>query len=233
MNVLIDYVGSVFWVQVALGFVALLVMVERILFFQHTRVNVTDMLLGVANHVRKRAFAEALHEVDRSNNPVARVVHAVVMRNHLDRTNLREMAEEAARLELPRIERNMRVLLGVAMLAPLMGMFGTVLGLIEIFMEMSEADATLSTTVMAGGMFRSLISTALGLAIAIPSYLVYLYLLAKANRLLRRIERAGIEAVNLVCDAREQDRLTPLRKGEGEPLPQKNTAAESGVTSET
>ncbi|MGE9267502.1 MAG: MotA/TolQ/ExbB proton channel family protein [Verrucomicrobiales bacterium] len=203
---MIDYVGPVFWVLVALAFIGLLVVVERLLFFQHTRVNVGDLLLGVAHHVRRRAFAEALHEVDRASNPVSRVVHAIILRHYLERTNLREVAQEAGMLELPRIERNMRMLLAVALLAPLMGMFGTILGLIEVFLQLNEAGEVLATPMLAGGMFRSLVSTAMGLAIAIPAYLFYLYLLAKGNRLLRRIERAGIETVNLVCDAREKDR---------------------------
>jgi len=133
------------------------------------------------------------------------------MRHHLDRSNLREIAQEAGQLEVPRIERNMRILLGVAMLAPLLGMFGSVLGLIEIFMEVGAADSTVAQVTLANGMFKSLVSTAVGLALAIPSYLVYLYLFGKARRMLHRLERAGIEIVNIVCDSREHDRIVSFR----------------------
>jgi biopolymer transport protein ExbB len=60
-------------------------------------------------------------------------------------------------------------------------------------------------------MFQSLVSTAVGLALAIPSYLVYLYLYGKAQRMLHRLERAGIETVNIVCDSREHDRIVSFR----------------------
>jgi biopolymer transport protein ExbB len=133
------------------------------------------------------------------------------MRHHLDRTNLREIAQEAGQLEVPRIERYMRVLLGVAMLAPMLGMFGTVLGLIEVFMKVGAADSAVAQAALAGGMFQSLVSTAVGLALAIPSYLVYLYLYGKAQRMLHRLERAGIETVNIVCDSREHDRIVSFR----------------------
>ena len=186
--------GIILWLQVVLGFVGLLVMVERMVFFQHARSKVADLLLGITNHVRKKAYAEALHEASRARGPEARVIHSVLMRHHLDRTNLREIAQEAGQLEVPRIERYLRVLLGVAMLAPMLGMFGTVLGLI------------------ASGMFQSLVSTAVGLALAIPSYLVYLYLYGKAQRMLHRLERAGIETVNIVCDSREHDRIVSFRE---------------------
>ena len=212
VNLFFEYSGAIFWIQVALGFVGLLVVVERMLFFQHTKVNTVDLLLGISNHVRKRAFAEALHEADRVKGPVPRIIHAVLLRHHLDRTNLREISQEAGQLEVPRIERNMRTLLGVAMLAPLVGMLGTVLGLMEAYMDIDHAEGAVVQTALASGMYRSLLSTAMGLAIAIPAYMIYLYLLAKGNRLLRRLERAGIETVNLVCDAREQDHVLSFRE---------------------
>jgi biopolymer transport protein ExbB len=197
--------------QVGLGFVALLVIVERLIFFQHARSRVADLLLGITNHVRKKAYAEALHESSRTRGPESRVIHAVMMRHHLDRSNLREIAQEAGQLEVPRIERNLRILLGITMIAPLLGMFGTVLGLIEVFMEVSAADGAVAQAALASGMFQSLTSTAMGLAIAIPSYLMYLYLYGKAQRMVHRLERAGIEAVNIVCDSRDHDRIVSFR----------------------
>jgi len=203
--------GVILWLQVVLGFVGFLVMVERMVFFQHARSKVADLLLGITNHVRKKSYAEALHEASRARGPEARVIHSILMRHHLDRTNLREIAQEAGQLEVPRIERYMRVLLGVAMLAPMLGMFGTVLGLIEVFMKVGAADSAVAQAALAGGMFQSLVSTAVGLALAIPSYLVYLYLYGKAQRMLHRLERAGIETVNIVCDSREHDRIVSFR----------------------
>lgn len=200
------------WVQGGLGFLALLVIVERMIFFQHARGNVANLLLGIANHVRKKAYAEALHESSRVRGPEARIVHAVLMRHSLSRTNLREIAQEAGQLEVPRIERNLRVLLGVAMLSPLLGMFGTVLGLIETFIQISNAGGALAQTALAGGMFQSLASTAVGLAIAIPAYVMYLYLYGKARRLMHRLERAGIETVNIVCDSQQEDRIVSFRE---------------------
>ena len=61
----------VLWIQAAVGFVGLLVMVERMIFFQHARGRVADLLLGITNHVRKKAYAEALHEASRARGPAA------------------------------------------------------------------------------------------------------------------------------------------------------------------
>ncbi len=211
MNLPIEAGNMILWLQAVLGFVGLFVMVERMVFFQHAHSKVADLLLGITNHVRKKAYAEALHEASSARGPEARVIHSVLMRHHLDRSNLREIAQEAGQLEVPRIERYMRVLLGVAMLAPLLGMFGSVLGLLEVFNKVGSADSAVAQAALASGMFKSLASTAVGLALAIPSYLVYLYLYGKAQRMLHRLERAGIEAVNIVCDSREHDRIVSFR----------------------
>lgn len=203
----------VLYLQAGLAFLGVLVMVERTIFFQHARGKVADLLLGITNHVRTKSFAEALHEASRARGPEARIVHAILMRHQLDRTNLREIGREAGQLEVPRIERNLRVLLGVAMIAPMFGMFGTVLGLIEVFLQIGQADDGLvAQAALATGMYQALTTTAVGLAIAIPSYLMYLYLYGKAQRMLHRLERAGIETINIVSDSREHDRIVSFRE---------------------
>lgn len=203
--------GFILWLQAALGFIGLVVMIERMIYFQHTRGKFADLLLGINNHVRNKAYAEALHAASRKRGPEARIIHAVLQRHHLERTNLREVAQEAGQLEVPRIEKNLRILLGIALLAPLLGLFGTVLGLIEVFQEISSDEVAVAQTALAQGLFHALASTAMGLAIAIPAYLFYLYLYGKARQLVHRLERAGIETVNVVCDGREQDRIVSFR----------------------
>lgn len=205
MSILLEYVGSVVWIQAFLAFLGLVVIIERVLYFQHAHTKTTDLLLGIAAHARQRSYAEAAHEVARARGPISRVLHAILLRPNLPRQDLREIAQEAGQLEVPRMERNLRGLLAVALLAPLIGLFGTVLGLIEVFLHLSDNDTLNSAQALSGGMFRALLSTALGLSIAIPAYLFYLYLSARAQRLAHRIERAAIETIHIICDAREPD----------------------------
>lgn len=211
MNFWLESGGIILWLQAALGFIGLMVTVERMIYFQHTRGKCADLLMGITNHIRNKSYAEALHASSRKRGPEARIVHAVLQRHHLERTNLREVAQEAGQLEVPRIEKNLRVLLSVALLAPLLGMFGTVIGLIEIFFNVSSAEGAVAQTVLAKGLFQALSSSAMGLAIAIPAYLFYLYLYGKAKRLVHRLERAGIETVNIVCDGRDQDHIVSFQ----------------------
>lgn len=204
--------GPFAYMLALLAFVGMLLILERIFFFQRVKINVGDLLLGLANHVRKGAFAEALHEAARAPGPTARVAHAVLMRKNLPRRDLRDVAKEAGQLEVPRMERNLRALYGIALVAPLVGMLGTVSGLAKTFMEVSKDKGFASSAEMSSGVYESLITTGFGLAVAIPMYLFYLFFYGRVKRMVHRMERTGVEMVNIVCDAREQAEIVSFRK---------------------
>ena len=114
-------------------------------------------------------------------------------------------------MEVPRIEKNIRAILGAALLAPLVGMLGTLLGMLETFQKVSEQGGFTGPAELSAGVFTALITSVLGLTVAIPLYLFYLYFLGRAKRLVHRLERAGIEMVNLISDAREEEEFAPFR----------------------
>ncbi|MBK1835392.1 MotA/TolQ/ExbB proton channel family protein [Roseibacillus ishigakijimensis] len=216
MSDLLEAGGPILWVQLVLAFLGLVLILERLLFFQTVKTRVPDLLRGLQVHIGKQAFSEALFEASRERGPAARVAHSVLVRHHLPRTNLCEVAEEAVKIEVPRIERNLRSLLAVAMMAPLTGLLGTALGLLDVFGSVVEVGSTVAQATLARGIFESLVTTVVGLAIATGTYGFYLVLLGKARALLGDLERTGIEMVNLVVDAREQADVVLLREERAE-----------------
>jgi biopolymer transport protein ExbB len=114
-------------------------------------------------------------------------------------------------LEVPRIEKNIRAILGTALLAPLVGMLGTLLGMLETFQKVSEQGGFTGPAELSAGVFSALITSVIGLTVAVPLYLFYLYFLGRAKRLVHRLERAGIEMVHLIADAREEEEFAPFR----------------------
>lgn len=200
---LISEGGAFMWPLLVLAAVAMLLIVERFLYFQRVRVNGGDLLSGLANLVKKGKHSEAMHEAARAPGPVPRVAQSALMRHSAIRSDLRDIVKEAGQLEVPEIEKNLRGLYAIALLAPLLGMLGTVNGLILTFQGL-EGDSMSSTQMLYEGFFQSLITTGIGMVIAIPCYLFYIYFIGRASHQLRRVERAGIEIVNIICDAREQ-----------------------------
>ncbi len=208
---LIERGGPLVWVVLGLGFIGTVCVVERLFFFHRARINVGNLLVGLSQHIRRRAFAEALHEAARAPGPVARVAHAALLRFYLPRRDLRDVVQEAGQMEVPRIEKNIRAILSAALLAPLVGMLGTLLGMFETFKKVSEQGGFTSPAELSAGVFMALITSVLGLTVAVPLYLFYLYFLGRAKRLVHRIERAGIEMIHLIADAREEEEFAPFR----------------------
>ncbi len=208
---LVDKGGPLVWVILGLGFYGAVCVVERLFFFHRARINVTSLLLGLGLHVKRRAFAEALHEAARAPGPVGRVAHAGLLRYYLNRGDLRDVVREAGQLEVPGIEKNIRAILAVALLCPLVGMLGTMLGMVDAFQRVSEQGGTSGPTDLASGVMTALLTSVMGLAVAIPMYVFYLYFVGRSKRLVGRLERAGIEVVHMIADAREEEEFAPFR----------------------
>lgn len=226
---LIEQAGPFVWVLAALAFIGAVCVVERMFFFHRARINVGDLLTGLARHVKRHAFAEALHEAARAPGPVARVAHSALLRYYLDRRDLRDIAQEAGQLEVPRIEKNIRMILGAALLAPLVGMLGTLVSMVDTFKQLSERGGLSSPAELFSGVFTALLTSVIALTVAIPMYLFYLYFLSRAKRLVHLLERAGIEIVHMIADAREEEQYAPFR-GELTHRHQKPTAERSTVS---
>jgi biopolymer transport protein ExbB len=208
---LIERGGPLVWVLLGIAFLGAVCVIERLFFFHRARINVTDLLLGLTQHVQRRAFAEALHHAARAPGPVGRVAHAALARYYLSRSDLRDIVQEAGQLEVPRIEKNIRAILVMALLAPMVGMLGTMVGMLEAFQRVSERGGLTGPADLSTGVFIALITSVIGMAVSVPLYLFYLYFLGRAKRLVHRIERAGIEVVHMIADAREDEEYAPFR----------------------
>lgn len=208
---LIEQGGPLVWVLFLLAFVGTVCVVERLFYFHRARINVNDLLVGLAHHIRRKAFAEALHEAARAPGPVARIAHSALLRYYLGRSDLRDIVQEAGQLEVPRIEKNIRTIMSVALLAPLVGVLGSLMGMLESFQKVSEKGGFTGPGELTEGVFSALITSVLGLALAVPMYLFYLYFVGRAKRMVHRLERVGIEMVHLIADSREEEEYAAFR----------------------
>ncbi|MDA0811478.1 MAG: MotA/TolQ/ExbB proton channel family protein [Verrucomicrobia bacterium] len=176
---------------------------ERFLHFHRCSIHVGEFLQGLSNLVQKKKFGEALHEAAGTPGPVARVIHAALRRHYAPRTELKDIVQEAGQLEVPKLERYLSVLLTIAYVAPLIGLLGTVIGLIQTFVHVTGGNGFASPALLSKGIYEALITSAVGLAVAVPTYILYSYLAAHVKTLMYDMERAGIEVVNLLVDSRD------------------------------
>ena len=206
-NGIIVAMGPVFWFIVVFAVLAVAVIAARLFYFHRININSGDFLRGLSALLRSGQYNEALHEARQLPGPMARVVEAVLTRPKLARSELREIALEAAELEVFRVDRNIRTLLVCATVMPLLGMLGTILALVDFYEQPGIVDGGAAMPQIAFALRRALLVSATGIILAIPSYIFYMYLASRARKIVNSIERAGLECVHIICDARVSKKL--------------------------
>lgn len=190
--------GPVMWVILALSIVGLAVFLDRLVYLHRAQVRVGEFLRGLANLVRDDRLEEVRKQCLATPGPVARVALSAVLARDCPRAELRDIVQEAGQLEVPRLERHLALLGGIAYAAPLLGLLGTVLGLLEAFYLVSTQGGYATVADLSGAVYQSLISAASGLAVAIPALVGAGYISARVQDVVHDMERAGIEMVNLL-----------------------------------
>jgi biopolymer transport protein ExbB len=199
----IDYIqkgGLLMWPILICSIISIAVFAERLFYLHRATIHVGEFLKGLSNLIRRRNFAEALHESAGTPGPVARVIHSAIIRHDAPRSELRDIVQEAGQLEVPKLERFMGVLATIAFLAPLLGLLGTVAGMIDAFSTISSSGGYVTVTELSRGIYKSLLTTAAGLVVATPTFVAYSYLSSRINTMMHDMERAGIEIVHMLTD---------------------------------
>ncbi len=208
---LIDKGGNLMWLLLGLSLLSGGIFFERLLFFRRASLDLGPFLEGLANLIRQRNYAEALQHCSLTPGPVARVLQTILSRHRLPRSELREIAREAGQLEAPALERSLGILLAIAYLSPLIGLLGTLLGLLETFDALQTASGFSTSASLAEGIYASLLTSAGGIAVAVPAYLGFAFLSSRCRSILHAIERAAIEIIHLLGDSDARSDIVEFR----------------------
>ncbi len=198
--------GLVTGVILVFGLIALILIVERFLTLRRAQIDVQDFLPGVINTLRSQDVKQAVIICDETPGPAAHIVRQAIMHCEEGREGMYRASREACLSELPRLERYMKALLTIVHITPLLGLLGTVIGMIAIFQRMVESKAGIfmPMTEMAGDLQGALISTAAGLTVAIPTYLGYNYFRELIDNILIEMDKAAAEIIYFLCENPEQ-----------------------------
>ena len=196
--------------------IAIGVFAERLIFFRRCYCDLDRFFKGIANLLRQGRYDVAVERCDEAYGPAVRVIQTGIIKRELPRAELREILREAAQLQMPRLESNLLLLSTVASIAPLLGFLGTVIGMLKTFQHMNAGVGTAPLGDLSGGIWEALLAAAAGLAVAVPAYVAYNYLVARLNALVNDLERAGIEIVQLLDEkptaaaAPEEQKIVPM-----------------------
>lgn len=189
------------WVLFIASSIAIAIVVERVLFYHRAMINSMEFLAGIKNVLRRSNVVEALSICDATPGPVARLVKVAILSRERGRDGVREALEDAGLMEVPRLEDKLNLLATIAQLAPMLGLLGSVLGFMSVFSALQQAGPHAHLEQLSGGVWQALISTAAGLAVAIPCHAAHNYLVNRVNLIVLDMERAATEVLNIVTDS--------------------------------
>lgn len=204
---LISKGGPLIWPLLAAGAAALVIIVERTLHYHRAQINATEFLVGIKNVLKQKNVVEAVSICDATPGPAPRLVKCAILNRHADRDQLRDALESAGLVETSRLEEKLSFLATIAQVSPLIGLLGSALGFVSIFYVIQESGPYANPGHLFGGVWQSLISSAFGLSVAIPSYIGYNFLVTRVNSILLDMEKVANEiiAVALQLGASETD----------------------------
>ena len=187
--------GPVLWLILALGAIALVVFLERSLQLHRDRIDSTDFLQGIFNALRRGNDQEALALCEETPGPVARLASIAIRRRAEPRERLLRELDQAGSAEVARLERRLAFLSLIAQSAPVLGLLGTVLGILRSLLAWRAALPLAASAGIADGLVAAAVTTAAGLAVALPCYLGFNVLVVKIDRLVLDMRDAASECV--------------------------------------
>jgi len=190
--------GPILWVILALAVPVLVILVERLLYFRRIGTDEDKLFGRVKAAIEKGHFDEALAICDTVEAPIGGLIRAGVENRALPDADLKEAVRDAAVRELPQIEGAIQAVNVIANISPLMGLLGTVVGIIRTFDVLGQFGAVSDPSVLAQGIGEALLTTAAGIVVAVPSMVLYAWLSGRANTVITRLEGQANELVRVV-----------------------------------
>jgi biopolymer transport protein ExbB len=183
--------GPVMYLILASSIVALAFIIERFIALYRAKINVNEFLSKIRKAlIVNHSVRDAIKICEQYRGPVASIMKAGLLKYGQPKEDVQKTIENAALYEMGRLERGLMVLATVANIAPLLGFFGTVTGMIRSFDALAAAGMT-NPGLVASGIKEALYTTAFGLGVAIPVQMAYNYFMSRINRFVRDIETAA------------------------------------------
>ncbi len=194
--------GYIMYPIYLLSIVMLAFAIERAVSLRRRRILPPQFILNLRSLVAARPLdSEKILTYCQANpSPISRIFQAAVKRLKRPLPEIEKTIEDAGAREVRQLRRNCRVLSGVAYISPLLGLLGTVLGMIKCFSQVSTGEALGKAQLLAEGIYQALVTTAGGLTVAIPAAVLYLMFMAKIEKLVGEMDNLSIEFIESVVE---------------------------------
>ena len=181
------------------SFLAVAIVIEKFIYFAMIKTDPQEMRKTIFNFVKNNKIKEAVAYCEEGTSPIAKVMEAGLLKFGSSKEEVKEALNDASIFEIPKLERRLTALATIAHIAPLLGLLGTVTGMAANFHTIQVRATSLNPVTpgdLAGGIWESLLTTVAGLVVAIPTFVIYNYLVSRINRFILEMERSATELLN-------------------------------------
>ena len=190
--------GWLMWVLLLLGGFTIFIFVERFLAIRKASMLDMHFMNRIRDYIYDGKIDSAVNLCKKTDTPIARMVEKGIERLGRPMNDVQTAIENVANLEVSKLENGLPFLATIAGGAPMIGFLGTVMGMVQTFMDMSAAGGTVDMALLSGGMYIAMVTTVGGLIVGIPAYFGYNYLVARIEKVVFRMEANSIAFMDIL-----------------------------------
>jgi biopolymer transport protein ExbB len=190
--------GWVMYPITILSIIGTYIFIERYLALKKAAKEDTNFMSRIKDYIHEGKIESALNLCQSSDTPLARMIEKGVRRLGRPLSDINTAIENVGNLEVSKLEKGLPILASVAGGAPMLGFFGTVIGMVESFWHMNSAGNNIEISTMAGGIYTALITTVGGLMVGVPAYFAYNYLVTRVEKVVFKLEANTMEFMDIL-----------------------------------
>ena len=191
--------GGVLMIPIlACSVVAFAIFLERLIYFARIKKRGNGLASKIADMLKAGKSKEALDFAKNNKSPMGHVIAQAIDAIGCDRETIETVILNATDEELRDLSANLQTLATIANIAPILGLLGTVLGMIKAFMVIQEMDGKVNASVLAGGIWEAMLTTALGLAVALPTIVAHSYLVSRVDKYEAQLQGGSVTFIKSI-----------------------------------
>ncbi|HEA46879.1 MAG TPA: MotA/TolQ/ExbB proton channel family protein [bacterium] len=175
--------GVLMWFILFCSIISVAIILERLYHFHRIRINIPDFFSSVRKLLQKKKVKEALDLCQNTQAPIGRILACGIQNHEKDVQTQEKSISRVGSWEVRGLEKHLRGLAIIGNITPLIGLLGTVVGMIKAFVKIQELGGRVDASVLAGGIWEALLTTAAGLTVAIPTLVAYHYFEGKIDNM--------------------------------------------------
>jgi len=196
--------GGPIMVPIILGsIIALAIILERFWTLWRIRLNIPQFAQEIFFSIERGQFQKALERCGKVRHPIADVFKLGILNRTMKREEIESMMEREGDEQVQYLERYLSALIIIIGVEPMLGFLGTIVGLIQAFMAWEQLGSNITVSALAAGIYQAMITTAAGLSVAIPAYILYHLIVNKIKSHAQEMTYYGNELIDILTRIKE------------------------------